>query len=134
MASPTARTLQQLRARGWTADVAERWIPHANIRRDLFGCIDLVAVHPREAGVLGVQATTAGNIAARLHKARCLPALRIWLTSGNHFQVWGWTKRGKRWRVRIVAVRAEDLAAEILEALPRRRRLRKGERQRELFD
>ena len=26
-------------------------------------------------------------------------------------EVWGWSKRGRRWRVKIVSLRAEDMAA-----------------------
>src|SRR6516162_9377156 len=111
--TPTVRSLTLLRRRGYLADVVERWIPRANIRRDLFGCIDLAAVRHEENGVLGVQATTIGNVPARLKKARGLPALQIWLAAGNRFEVWGWVKRGRRWRVKIVALRGEDLAATV---------------------
>jgi hypothetical protein len=119
--TPTARTLTLLRRRGYVADVAERWVPHANIRRDLFGCIDVVAVSIDQRGVLGIQATSLPNIGARLAKARTLPALETWLAAGNRFEVWGWGRRGRRWRVKVVAVQAGDLAAIVLEAPPRRR-------------
>jgi hypothetical protein len=120
--TPTARSLAYLRRRGYLADVAERWIPGANIRRDLFGCIDIAAIGRDLAGVLGVQATTIGNMSSRLAKARALPALRTWLAAGNRFEVWGWAKRGRRWAVKIVAVQAGDLAAVVIEAPPPRRR------------
>jgi hypothetical protein len=119
--SPTARTLTLLRRRGFLADVVERWIPRANVRRDLFGFIDLAAIAGGQAGVLGVQATTIGHMAHRLAKARGLPALKVWLAAGNRFEVWGWARRGGRWRVKIVSIRPEDLAAVLIEA-PRRRR------------
>jgi len=121
MASPTARTLTLLRRRGFLADVVERWIPRANVRRDLFGFIDVAAIGAGLAGVLGVQATTMNHVAGRLAKARALHALKAWLAAGNRFEVWGWARRGKRWRVKIVSVQAEDLAAVVTEA-PRRRR------------
>jgi len=50
---------------GYTADICEQFIAHANIRKDLFGCIDVVAIRPDVAGVLGVQATTASNLGAK---------------------------------------------------------------------
>jgi hypothetical protein len=125
MTSPTARSLALLRRRGFVADVCERWLAQAGIRRDLFGCIDLVAVHPRENGVLGIQATTASNLSARLRKAVGLPALKTWLAAGNRFEVWGWSKHGRRWHVKIVALRPSDLAAIVVEAPPRRRGGRK---------
>lgn len=39
--TPTARTLAFLRKRGLRSDVVERWIPHINQRKDLFGIIDI---------------------------------------------------------------------------------------------
>src|SRR5208282_1305404 len=128
--TPTARSLALLRRSGYVADVVERWIPGANVRRDLFGCIDVLAVRPAARAILAVQATTSDHLAHRLDKARKLPALAAWLRAGGAFEVWGWARRGKRWHVRRVAVRSEDLAAVVLEAPPRRR---KGERQGELF-
>ena len=131
--TPTARTLVLLRRRGYMADVAERWIPRANIRRDLFGRIDVAAVHPQEPGVLGVQATTAPHVSARVKKATALPALRAWLDAGNRFQVWGWRKTGQRWKVRIVSVQAGDMATAVLEA-PRRSPGGRRPQQTSLFD
>ena len=61
------------------------------------------------------------NVGARLKKARALPALKTWLQAGGLFQVWGWTKRGNRWRVKRVAVRAEDLEGIVVQAPARRR-------------
>jgi hypothetical protein len=48
LTSPTARTLKLLRTRGWTADVCERWIAQAGIKRDLFGVADVAAAHGRD--------------------------------------------------------------------------------------
>jgi hypothetical protein len=152
--TPTARSLALLRRSGYTADIVERWLPipdrpaeadndrdspcpfcgHRNhvdrqspsrIRRDLFSCIDIVAVRTGIAGVLGVQATSASNVAARVNKARKLAALAVWLRAGNAFQVWGWSQGDDgRWCVRRVAIRAEDLNPEELERPARRRRKR----------
>ena len=121
--TPTARTLTRLRDLGYHADVVERWLPRANVRRDLFGCIDVVAVHPHDRVILGVQATTAAHVAHRLAKARGQPALAAWLRSGGQFQVWGWCRRGRRWEVKVGGVEADDLAAVVLQA-PRRRKPR----------
>jgi hypothetical protein len=118
--TPTARSLALLRKRGYLADVAEKWIPRANVRRDLFGFIDVAAIVPDQAGVLGVQATTLGNVSARLNKARELPALKTWLSAGNGFQVWGWVKRGQRWHVKIIAVSRADMSVIVLENPPRK--------------
>jgi hypothetical protein len=108
--SPTARTLALLRREGFTAGVVERWLPYAGVRSDLFGCMDLVAVRRHEPGVLGIQATTAANLATRLKKAKQQPELRTWLAAGNQFAVFAWHKREGRWQVKRVSLRAGDLA------------------------
>jgi len=67
--SPTARSLEHLRKLGYTADVTERWIPKINVRKDLFGFIDILAINETE--VLAVQATgeqNSGNVSARVTK------------------------------------------------------------------
>jgi hypothetical protein len=102
-------------------------------RRDLFGFADVLAVHPRDGLFLLVQVTTAMHLAGRLAKARRRPELAAWLRAGGRFEVHGWEQRAGRWELRCVEVRGEDLADVVLSA-PRRRRPRKGERQRGLFD
>lgn len=106
--SPTARTLALLRCEGYTAQVVERWNPHARIRQDLFGVIDVVAIRADETGVLGIQATSGDNVSARLHKAKDAEALRTWLAAGNRFEVWGWRKVKGRWTVRKVPITLAD--------------------------
>jgi hypothetical protein len=122
-----------LRRLGFVADVVERWLPHAGVRRDLFGFADVLAVHPRDRVILLVQATTADHVANRLAKAKARPELLAWLKSGGCFSVWGWTRREGHWTCKRVAVLPEDLAEVVLGA-PRHRRRRKGNRQRTLFD
>jgi hypothetical protein len=120
--TPTARTLAFLRRCHHTAEVVERWLPKANVRRDLFGFIDVVGVRRGEAGVLGVQATTRGHLPHRRAKAAALPALRTWLAAENRFQLHGWYRQGDKWEVKIVELRPEDLAAVVVQAPPRRGR------------
>lgn len=105
--SPTQRTLALLRAEGWTAQVVERWIPRAFIRKDLYGCIDILAINGK--AILGVQATSGSNISARLAKIASLPSAALWRASGGLLEVHGWRKvgaRGKRkvWEVRRIAL------------------------------
>lgn len=112
--TPNARTLARLRKLGYTADIVERRLPRGFITKDLLGCIDVVAVHPQQKGVLGVQATTRDHQAHRLAKALAEPRLRTWLQAGNAFHVWGWAlvgKRGKRklWDVAMRIVTLDDL-------------------------
>lgn len=106
--SPTARTLERQRKEGWTAQVVEKWNAHARVRIDLFGCLDVVAIGN---GILGVQATSGSNLAARRTKSAAEPKLLTWLASGGRFQLWGWRKlkKSNRWEVRRVeGVRAGE--------------------------
>jgi len=108
--SPTARTLEYCRKHNILCGVVERRIgpPGAiGVLKDLFGCIDLVAVEQNELGVLGIQATSGSNMASRYTKSttECAPMLRRWLESWNRFEVWGWRKNSKnRWTLRRVDV------------------------------
>jgi hypothetical protein len=114
--TPTARSLALLKRSHYIAGVVERWLPRVERRKDLFGCIDLVAVHRCEPGVLGVQATSMSNVSARVRKAQERPELRTWLAAGNRFEVWGWSGQ----RVKRVALKTEDLQAVVVQA-PKRR-------------
>lgn len=93
--TPTQRALAVCREQGWTAGIVEKWNPHARIRQDLFGCIDLIVADERE-GILGVQVTSGANVSARLAKAKAEPRLVKWLSSGGRFEVWGFRKLAKR--------------------------------------
>ena len=112
--TPTARTLEMCRRNGWYADVVERWIPGANIRRDLFGCIDIVAMS--DQSMIGIQATSAANVSSRVSKIKnkCTEPALIWLLHAE-LQVWGWRKyprrdsSGRSWRPRIEHITAEML-------------------------
>jgi hypothetical protein len=132
--TPTARTLAQLRADGWTCAVAEAWVPGANIRRDLLGLFDVVAVRADRPGVLGIQATSGPNHAARVHKLLATPALRVWLAAHNQAAVWSWCKRASRWQCRRQFLELSDLGAvQAVPTPPTPRRRIKGNRQQELF-
>src|SRR5262249_48961814 len=126
--SPTGKSLRLLRQLGYLAVMTEHWDGVAQVRRGLLGCIDIPGLKPGESR-LGGQATAATNRAARVAKARGLPGLRAWIGSGARFKVWSWDSRG----VRREALAGEDLAAEVIAAPARKRRVRKGERQGELF-
>ena len=121
--TPTARTLTALRAAGWTVQTVESWIPGANIRRDLWGVGDILAM---QAGMplLLVQATSDGNVSARVAKAKREPRLKTWLRCGATFEVWGWLKRGGRWTCRRVPIVLDDLAGVVAIVPPRRKRRR----------
>jgi len=125
MTSPTARSLQYCRDQGWTAGVVERWIERSRTRLDLFGVIDLIVladwysdgdllVRDSRMRIIGVQATSSSNHAARRTKAVAEPRLREWLETGARYEVWSWRKYAKPverkyWRLRREAVTLADL-------------------------
>lgn len=102
MSSPTQRTLALLRKQGYTAAVVEKWNPHAKIRQDLFGVIDIVAIGNGET--LGVQCTSYPNVSSRVKKIEACEALPELRKSGWRLLVHGWRKPKHRWEVREVEV------------------------------
>lgn len=88
--SPTQRTLAVLRRRGALPAVVERWNPHARIRQDLYGFVDLVVMDD-EPGLLAIQATAAGG-SERQRKIEASPLAVEWLKRGLRLQVWSWRK------------------------------------------
>lgn len=119
--SPTARSLEHARAMGFTAQVVERFNKYSNKRIDLFGIIDLVCCKPG-VGILGVQATSGSNHAARRTKSLAEPRLAEWLNSGGRYEIWSFAMRVrrkkdgtkskvKRYELRREEITAADLAA-----------------------
>lgn len=109
--SPTQRSLKLLREDGWTAEVTEKWNPHARIRQDLFGFVDLVAMKPGRKPLL-VQTTSGSNVAARIQKMSSIPAVQLAIDSGFDIQVHGWRKlvsNRNRWTPRIVNLTGDEL-------------------------
>jgi hypothetical protein len=94
--SPTTLTLRHLREQGWPlVEVTEKWNPHARIRQDLFGFIDVLAVGPN--GVLAVQTTSATNVAARVRKIADHDNVAAVREAGITIHVPGWAKKSGRW-------------------------------------
>ena len=101
MSSPTSRTLDKLRADGWLVAVVEKYNPHARIRQDLFGFVDVLAV--RQGETLAVQATSRSNVASRVSKIAEHGNTAAVRAAGWRIEVWGWAKdKSGRWDVRIV--------------------------------
>jgi len=107
--SPTARTLAELRKRGWTAQVVEQHLPFPKpfgTKRDLFGVIDIVAIAPvmtpasgqlmgRE--IVGIQATAdSANHAHRRTKILAEPRAKQWVEAGGRLELWSWSRRVAR--------------------------------------
>lgn len=110
---PTARTLEWCRKQGMAAFVTERWNPHARIRQDALGFIDLIYLDGSKT--VAVQATTGDNAAARVSKIKAEPRAREWLDSPHRMiVVHAWRqvgKAGKRklWTLKEVPVSIDDL-------------------------
>jgi hypothetical protein len=102
--SPMRLSLRHLRAAGYLAEVVERRVPGANIRKDLFGFGDVIAIG---RDVLIVQVTTAGNLSARVKKIGTSAALPILIAAGVQIVAHGWSKASGRWRLREVDVGRE---------------------------
>lgn len=98
--SPTQRSLEALRRDGWTAAIVERWNGFAKIRQDLFGWMDILAVHPRFGITAGVQTTTRSNMKTRVKKILANDRAEKWLLAGNLIFVHGWAKRKERGKSR----------------------------------
>ncbi len=93
--SPTQLTLKHLRDEGWTAEVVEHWNPHARIRKDLMGFIDVLAVRGPET--LAVQTTSAANVSSRIRKIADSPHIAAVREAGWAVHVHGWKKVKGRW-------------------------------------
>jgi hypothetical protein len=98
--TPTERTLKDLRRLGYTATVVERWNPHARIRQDLFGFIDILALH--DGDTLAVQACSGGDVSKRVAKITNHENLAAVRRAGWRIEVWGWRKLKSGWEPRIV--------------------------------
>lgn len=94
MKSPTQLSLEYARKEtGYPLiQVVEHWNPHAKIRQDLFGIIDILLCG--SWGTLGVQATSASNKSARIAKLLSHKSTKDWLAApGRSLEVWSWHKR-----------------------------------------
>jgi hypothetical protein len=108
--SPTQRTLEEMRRRGYLADVVERWLPNANVRRDLYGFIDVLCIvrDPtselfRKDPVVAVQATSWSNVSARVRKIADHENIAAVRRAGIRVLVHGWKKnRDGRWTYREI--------------------------------
>lgn len=101
--SPTSLTLKHLRKQGYQlVAVTEKWNPHARIRQDLFGIIDVLAIRGTE--ILAVQATSGANVSARVDKLTEHESTPIIRAANIRLVVHGWRKSqpSGRWTLREV--------------------------------
>ena len=106
---PIERTLRWLRTLRYTAEVVERRLPHSFVTKDLFGCLDIVAIKEGQSGVLGLQVTSAAHLQDRVKKVEAEPRAKLWRDCGNRLWIVGWSLKGaqgkrKVWRPTIVGM------------------------------
>ncbi len=93
--------------------MVEQTIPHTFIKRDLFGCIDIIAI--TQEGILGIQATGGvGHHAHRRAKIAAEPRMRLWLDAGGRLALWSWNKQGARGKQKRWTLREDQLTAALL--------------------
>lgn len=98
--SPMQRTLRWLEEHGWTVEIVERWIPGANIRRDVWSC-DVLACHP-DGGIALVQVGTGADFASHVSKLEGNADARTFVEAGGEVVVMGWRElRETGWTPRI---------------------------------
>ena len=100
--TPTQLTLRKLREDGWTVEVVEKWVPGANIRKDLFGFIDLMAI--KDEQTLAVQATSYSNISARVKKIEASDYFAAVRKANWSIWVIGWRKVNNRWVDKVIDI------------------------------
>jgi hypothetical protein len=103
LGSPTQRSLKFMREKGFHAEVTERWIPGANVRKDLWGFVDILCLGA-DGVVVGVQSTSDSNVSARITKIAESPLVDRVRKAGIRILVHGWKKVKGRWQVREVDV------------------------------
>lgn len=101
--SPTGRSLEAIRERGYQPWVVEYWNSFSRKRVDLFGCWDIVAAGNGE--ILFVQTTSGSNVSARVKKIAENPVTPLLREAGVRMEVHGWRKSARnRWVLRVVDV------------------------------
>ena len=100
--SPTQKTLYRLNSEGYATAIVEKWNPHAKIRQDLFGFIDILALG--KSTTLAIQTCSRSDLAAHRTKILEHANLGLVLAAGWEVQIWAW----KDHRVAIESIGIES--------------------------
>jgi hypothetical protein len=92
-ASPTQLSLAHLRKTCDAVQVVEKWNPHARIRQDLFGFVDILALDGEET--IAVQSTSWANVSSRARKIAESPLVGAVRDAGWRIIIHGWRKNTK---------------------------------------
>lgn len=99
-AALNAKSSKYLVAAGYQVDTVERTIPYSYIKKDLYGCFDLLAVGHGE--VIFVQVTSKSNASSRRKKVRAsAAALEIFNIPGARVELHLWFKPAHRWVLNV---------------------------------
>ena len=116
--SYTQKTLRELRKRGYTCAIAEKWNafagPHG-VRIDLFGFIDIVALDRQRRITIGIQSTGPSGHAEHKRKILACDNALEWLECRNVIELWSWRKllKKKGGKQRIWVARVEEITEEM---------------------
>lgn len=97
-ASPTQLSLKELRKTCTAVQVVEKWNPHARIRQDLFGFVDILALDGAET--IAVQSTSWANVSSRAKKIAESDLVGAVREAGWRILIHGWRK-GKNGRYEL---------------------------------
>lgn len=96
--SPTQLSLRHLRKTCDAVAVTEKWNPHARLRQDLFGFVDILALRGEET--IAVQSTSWGNVSSRATKIAESPLVAAVRQAGWSIFIHGW-RMGKNGRYEL---------------------------------
>jgi hypothetical protein len=108
--SPTQRTRKSLKDAGIHSYIVEHFNVYSQVRQDLFGFCDIVALGPK---IRAIQCTTQSNFDARFKKIIANEDARKWVELGGAVELYAWGlygARGKRktWQARIHMFNIDD--------------------------
>src|SRR5512137_832701 len=110
--TPLGRTVAVVRLEGWIVEVVERTCKFPGrpiFKQDYLGVIDAIAIRFELDDMIGLQATTRGNLAAHVKKAIDSTDLVVWLSApSRRYEIWGWGKikagRREHWSAAVVSI------------------------------
>ena len=97
--SPTQLSLKLMRKTCDAVEVVEHWNPHARIRKDLFGFVDILALQGSET--IAIQSTSWANVSTRAKKIGESPLVGFVRDAGWKIIIHGWRKNEKTNRYEV---------------------------------
>lgn len=107
----TKRAMAECRKRGWIVESVEQTIRipgGRTFKRDLFGCLDLLAITVAPAPrTIGIQVTSSANRAAHRTKIENEPRALTWLAAGHALELWTYRLGGKAGKRKVFVLTVE---------------------------